>query len=52
MAKLYLQDILDDISFENLPTRWQRFDLFQFLKDKTFSFCSDKSFLRGREGRI
>jgi hypothetical protein len=26
MSKLYLQDIIDDISFENLPAKWQGFD--------------------------
>ena len=24
--KLYLQNIVDDISFENLPAKWQGFD--------------------------
>jgi hypothetical protein len=33
--RLYLQNIVDDISFENLPTKWQRFDLTRFSKDKT-----------------
>ncbi|MCX7929045.1 MAG: DEAD/DEAH box helicase family protein, partial [Patescibacteria group bacterium] len=35
MSKLYLQDIVDDISFENLPAKWQGFDLLRFSKDKT-----------------
>ena len=33
--KLYLQDIVDDISFENLPAKWQGFDFSRFSKDKT-----------------
>ncbi|MBZ1345518.1 MAG: DEAD/DEAH box helicase family protein, partial [Candidatus Nealsonbacteria bacterium] len=32
---LYLQNIIDDISFENLPAKWQGFDFAQFSKDKT-----------------
>ena len=33
---LYLQDrILKDISFENLPAKWQGFDFARFSKDKT-----------------
>jgi superfamily II DNA or RNA helicase len=35
MSKLYLQNIVDDISFENLPAKWQGFDLAKFSKDKT-----------------
>jgi superfamily II DNA or RNA helicase len=35
MSKLYLQNIIDDISFENLPAKWQGFDLNRFSKDKT-----------------
>jgi hypothetical protein len=39
MSKLYLQNILqnivDDIFFENLPATWQNFDFSQFSKDKT-----------------
>ncbi|HQK58723.1 MAG TPA: DEAD/DEAH box helicase family protein, partial [Candidatus Pacearchaeota archaeon] len=33
--KLYLQDIVKNISFENLPIKWQGFDLSRFSKDKT-----------------
>jgi len=33
--KLYLQNILEDISFDNLPAKWQAFDLAKFSKDKT-----------------
>jgi len=33
--KLYLQNIIDDIPFENLPAKWQRFDFGRFSKDKT-----------------
>ena len=33
--RLYLQDIIDDISFENLPAKWQGFDFVRFSKDKT-----------------
>jgi len=33
---LYLQDrILKNISFENLPAKWQGFDFARFSKDKT-----------------
>ncbi|MCS7092807.1 MAG: restriction endonuclease subunit R, partial [Patescibacteria group bacterium] len=35
MGKLYLQDIVDDIPFENLPAKWRGFDLARFSKDKT-----------------
>jgi len=34
MSKLYLQNIVDDISFENLPEKWQGFDFSRFSKDK------------------
>ncbi|MBU4288636.1 MAG: DEAD/DEAH box helicase family protein [Proteobacteria bacterium] len=33
--KLYLQSIIDDISFDSLPPKWQNFDLAKFSKDKT-----------------
>lgn len=33
--RLYLQNILNDISFENLPGKWQGFDFSRFSKDKT-----------------
>ena len=33
--RLYLQNIVNDISFENLPAKWQGFDLSRFSKDKT-----------------
>ncbi len=48
--KLYLQNIIDDISFENLPAKWQKVDLARFSKDKTlFDFQQDalKNALRG-----
>jgi len=48
--KLYLQNIIDDISFENLPVKWQGFDFSRFSKDKTlFDFQQDalKNALRG-----
>lgn len=35
MSKLYLENIIDDISFDNLPAKWQGFDLVRFSKDKT-----------------
>jgi len=35
MSKLYLQNIIEDISFENLPAKWQGFDFMRFSKDKT-----------------
>ncbi len=50
MAKLYLQNIIEDISFENLPVKWQGFDFSRFSKDKTlFDFQQDalKNALRG-----
>ena len=33
--RLYLQNIIDNISFENLPVKWQGFDFARFSKDKT-----------------
>ena len=33
--KQYLQNIVKNIPFENLPTKWQGFDLVTFSKDKT-----------------
>jgi len=42
MFKLYLQNIVNDISFESLPAKWQRFDFTRFSKDKTlFDFQED-----------
>jgi type III restriction enzyme len=35
MSKLHLQNIIDDISFENLPAKWQEFDFIRFSKEKT-----------------
>lgn len=35
MSKLYLQNIIDDISSDNLPAKWQGFDFARFSKDKT-----------------
>ena len=35
MSKLYLQNIIDDISFENLPAKWQGSDFARFSRDKT-----------------
>lgn len=35
MPKLYLQNIIDDISFDRLPVKWQGFDFGRFSKDKT-----------------
>jgi len=48
--KLYLQDIVGDISFENLPAKWQGFDFVPFSKDKTlFDFQQNalKNALKG-----
>ncbi|HQM35149.1 MAG TPA: DEAD/DEAH box helicase family protein, partial [Candidatus Paceibacterota bacterium] len=40
--KQYLQNIVKNIPFENLPTKWQGFDLVTFSKDKTlFDFQQD-----------
>jgi len=40
--RLYLQDIVEDISFENLPIKWQGFGFARFSKDKTlFDFQQD-----------
>jgi DNA or RNA helicases of superfamily II len=50
MPKLYLQNIIDDISFENLPAKWQGFDFSRFSKDKSlFDFQKEalKNALRG-----
>lgn len=35
MSKLYLQNIVDDIAFDNLPAKWQDFDFGKFSSDKT-----------------
>ena len=35
MSKLYLQNIINNISFETLPVKWQGFDFSRFSKDKT-----------------
>ncbi len=48
--KLYLQNTVEDISFENLPIQWQGFDFVRFSKDKTlFDFQQNalKNALRG-----
>jgi len=48
--RLYLQDIVEDISFENLPIKWQGFDSARFSKDKTlFDFQQNalRNALRG-----
>lgn len=48
--KLYLQDIVEDIYFENLPIQWQGFDFARFSNDKTlFDFQQNalKNALRG-----
>ena len=34
--RLYLQNIVDDITFENLPAQWQEFDFNRFSQDKIF----------------
>ncbi|KUK66462.1 MAG: Type III restriction protein res subunit, partial [Parcubacteria bacterium 34_609] len=50
MNKLYLQNIVEDIYFENLPIKWQGFDFTRFSKDKTlFDFQQNalKNSLRG-----
>jgi len=35
MSKLYLQDIVEDIPFDDLPARWQDFNFSRFSSDKT-----------------
>jgi len=35
MFKPYLQNIINDIPFDNLPANWQGFDFVRFSKDKT-----------------
>ncbi|MFN7088921.1 MAG: hypothetical protein ACK4NX_03880, partial [Candidatus Paceibacteria bacterium] len=35
MSKLYLQSIVDDISFDNLPAKWQEVNIDKYSKDKT-----------------
>ena len=48
--KLYLQNIVEDISLENLPIKWQGFDFKRFSNDKTlFDFQQNalKNALRG-----
>lgn len=42
MTKLYLQNILNDIPFDNLQVKWQGFDFSRFSKNKTlFDFQQD-----------
>ncbi len=37
-----MQNIIDDVPFDNLPVKWQEFDFTQFSKDKTlFDFRQD-----------
>jgi hypothetical protein len=48
--KLYLQNIVDDISFEDLPVKWQGFDFSRFSKDKTL-FDFQKQGLQNALGR-
>ncbi len=35
MSKLFLQNIVDDFSFDNLPAKWQVFDYVKFSQNKT-----------------
>jgi len=35
MSKLIFQNIVDDISFDSLPAKWQGFDFVRFSKNKT-----------------
>ncbi|MHB8280304.1 MAG: hypothetical protein ACYDIA_22020 [Candidatus Humimicrobiaceae bacterium] len=32
--RLYLQNIVDDFSFDNMPAKWQGFDYVNFSQDK------------------
>ena len=41
--KSYLQSIIDDISFDNLPMKWQSFDLGRFSSDKTLFYFQEES---------
>ncbi len=41
--KLYLQNIVNDISFETLPITWREFNFTQFSKDKTFLTFSKRN---------
>ena len=34
MVKVYLENMIDDIKFEDLPANWNSFDLNKFSKDK------------------
>lgn len=34
MSKIYLQNMVDDIKFEDLPASWSSFDLIKFSKEK------------------
>jgi len=49
--KLYLQDIVDNISFENLQAKWQGFDFGRFSKDKTL-FDFQQNALRNALGSL
>ena len=35
MNKLYLQSIIDDVSFESMPVKWQNLDFIRFSDEKT-----------------
>jgi len=50
MSKLYLQNIVDDISFENLPAKWQGFDFARFSKDKTLFDFQKQGLQNGLKG--
>lgn len=50
MGKLYLQNIVDDISFENLLAKWQGFDLSRFSKDKTLFDFQQKALKNALKG--
>jgi len=42
MTNLYLNNIVSDISFQNLPVKWQGFDFIRFSRDMTlFDFQKD-----------
>lgn len=50
MSKLYLQNIVGDISFENLPAKWQGFDFARFSKDKTLFDFQQNAFKNALKG--
>jgi hypothetical protein len=48
--KLYLQDIVENLSLEKLPAEWQGFDFARFSKDKILFDYQQKSLQNALKG--